>query len=143
IYPDHWYGTAIRFGAFANGVEAPATPLDNSTSSSNGSVYLQLSGATNASRATVPCTNVTGVVTLSYVAATRTVTGYFNGTPVGSYALADCGSTPALTLAVWGGSGKVAVPAGTDTASNFFAGPLPGSPQPPPFQWARRVASTT
>jgi hypothetical protein len=143
IYPHGWYGTAIRFGSVTNGTSAPVTPLGSSLPSSNGSVYLQLSGATNGSPGTVPCSNVTGVVTLCYDAPTATATGYFNGTPIGSCSLAGWGADPPLSLAVWGGSGKVAVPAGTDMASNFFAGTLPASAKAPPWQWARHVASTT
>jgi hypothetical protein len=126
IYPDGWYGTAIRFGALTNGVENVTTALGNSLPSSNGSVYLPLSGGTSASAGTESFSNVTGVLTLSYNASTSTVMGYYNGTPVGSYSLAGWGSKPPLTLVVWGGSGSgVDVPAVTDTGSNFYAGPLP------------------
>jgi len=126
IYPDGWYGTAVRFGALTNGDEDVTTALGNSLSSPNGSVYLPLSGGTNASAGTESFSDVTGVLKLIYNASANTVTGYYNGTPVGSYSLASWGSNPPLTLAVWGGSGSgVAVPAGTDTASNFYAGPLP------------------
>ena len=38
IYPDGWYGTAVRFGAQTNGVENVTTALGNSLPSSNGSV---------------------------------------------------------------------------------------------------------
>jgi hypothetical protein len=126
IYPDGWYGTAVRFGAQTNGVENVTTALGNSLPSSNGSVYLPLSGGTNALAGTESFSNVTGVLTLSYNASTSTVTGYYNGTPIGSYSLASWGSNPPLSLAVWGGSGSgVDVPVGTDTASNFFAGVAP------------------
>ncbi len=122
IYPNGWYGTAIRFGAFTNGNPDATTLLGSSQSSGDGSVYLQLSGATNGTAGTEPFSNVTGVVTLSYNAATSNLTGYFNGNPVGSYLLGRWGSNPPLTLAVWGGSGSgVNVLPGTDTAVNFSA----------------------
>jgi hypothetical protein len=126
IYPDGWYGTAIRFGASTNGSPVCATPLGTSlTSPACNGVYLPLSGTTSASPADVWCSNVTGVVTLTYSASTNTVTGYFNGIPVGSYSLAGWPPNPPLTLVVWGYSGKVAVLAGTATASSFYAGPSP------------------
>ena len=122
IYPNGWYGTAVRFGAFTNGNPDATTPLGTSQPSGDGSVYLQLSGATNGTAGSEPFSNVTGVVTLSYNAATSNLTGYFNGNAVGSYSLARWGANPALTLAVWGGSGSgVEVPPGTDTAVNFSA----------------------
>jgi hypothetical protein len=64
IYPDVWYGTAVRFGANKNGAPDVVTPLDGSLPSSNGSVYLPLSGGTSASAGTETFSNVTGVLTL-------------------------------------------------------------------------------
>ena len=141
ILPHGWYGTAARFGAQLNRNPEVTTPLDGSLPSSNGSVYLPFSEGTNSTVAAESLNAVAGVLTLSYIASTKTVTAYYNGIPVGSYSLAGWGANPSLTLAVWGGSGSgVAVPAGTDTASDFQLG---GSPLPtPPFVWAKRVAST-
>ena len=122
IYPAGWYGTAVRFGALTG----TTTALGNSLTSPNGSVYLPLSGGTNGSAATEAFSDVTGNLKLIYSASTKIVVAYYNGTPVGSYSLASWGSNPPLGLAVWGGSGKgVDVPGGTDTASSFYAGPLP------------------
>ena len=132
IYPHGWYGTAVRFGAYKNWVADVATPLGNSLPSSDGTVYLPLSARTNASAATESISAATGVVTLTYNAAANTATGYYNGTPVGSYSLAGWGFNPPLTLAVYGDSEleSVVVPAGTVTASNFYVGPLTvGTPQ--------------
>ena len=62
-----------------------------------------------------------GVLTLTFDPSTDTLTGYFNGTPVASISLVGWGPNPSLTLAVVGLSGEgINVPAGTDTASNFF-----------------------
>src|SRR5208282_3564806 len=81
-----------------------------------------LSGATNASAATESVGAVSCVVTLSYAASTETVTGYYGGTPVGSYSIAGWGSNPSLTLYVVGSSGEgIGVTAGADTATNFNA----------------------
>ena len=122
IYPDGWYGTAVRFGAITNGAPDATTLLGSSLPSSNGSVYLPLSGGTNATPATESFSDVNGLLTLVYNPAIKTVTGYYNGTPVGSYSLAHWGSSPPLTLAVWGGSGSgVNVPAATDTALDLSA----------------------
>jgi len=130
IYPHGWYGTAVRFGANKNGVADLTTPLDGSAPSPDGSVYLPLSGGTNGSPASESIPGVTGVVTLTYDSAAQTITGYYNGVPVGQYPLAGWGPTPPLSLAVWGGSGKgVEVPAGTATAGSFYASSL--DPTPP------------
>ena len=122
IYPNGWHGTAIRFGAIDNKIEDSTTRLGNSVYSPNGSVYLQLSGETNASDAMESFSNVTGVLTLAYQASTATMTGFFNGVPVGSYSLGISTLSLPLTLVVWGGSGSgVPVPAGSDTANEFSA----------------------
>jgi hypothetical protein len=124
IYPDGWYGTAARFAALTNrNASVFATPLGNSLPSTDGSVYLPLSAATNAAAATESMSAATGALTLNYTASTSTVTGFYNGTPVGSYSLAGWGSNPPLTLAVYGNSEveSVVVSAGTVTASNFAA----------------------
>jgi hypothetical protein len=126
IYPHGWYGTAVRFLANKNRSVDATTPLGNSLPSSNGSVYLPLSGGTNAVAGTESISAASGTLTLNYNVATKTVTSYYDGTPVGSYSLAGWGLNPPLTLVVWGGSGSgVDVPAGTDTANNFFAGMVP------------------
>ena len=107
-YPDGFYGTVARFAAKANGVGAVTTPLSNSLSSSGGGSYLQLSGQTGPpdSPSTESISAVSGVLTLSFNASTDILTGYYNGTPVGSYSLAGWGSNPPMTLVVSGGSGE-------------------------------------
>jgi hypothetical protein len=125
-FPYGFYGTAAKFGASMNGVEDVTTPLDNSYPNSGGGAYLPLSGGTNDGPVTESISNATGVLTLSYNASTKTVAGYYDATPVASYSLASWGSNPPLTLIVVGGSGKGAgASAGTVTASDFYAGPLP------------------
>jgi hypothetical protein len=120
-YPDGYYGTAARFAGQMAGAGVATTPLGNSQSS-HGSSYLQLSGGTGPpdSPATESISAASGVLTLSYDVSANIVTGYYNGTPIGSSSLAGWGSNPALTLFVNGGSGGVSVAAGTDTASNFY-----------------------
>jgi hypothetical protein len=62
------------------------------------------------------------VLGLTYDPATVTLTGKVGGS-IGSISLTNWGPNPSLTLAVVGASGYgVNVPAGTDTASDFFAG---------------------
>jgi hypothetical protein len=98
------------------------TPL-GSSSDNDGISYQQLSGGTNASPTTESVNAASGVLTLINDAATDTLTGYYNGAPVGSISLASWGPSPSLLLAVVGFSAYgINVPAGTDTASNFFAG---------------------
>jgi len=123
---DGWYGTGARFLARLNGANEDTTPLGASVYD-NGDSSLPLSGATNATAATESMGAVSGVVTLGYDASTETVTGYCNGTPVGSYSIAGWGSKTTLTLYVFGSSGNMNVPAGADTASNFYASASPVS----------------
>ena len=128
IYPQGWYGTTARFGANKNGGADVVIRWGSSLASSNGSVYLPFTQATNTSPATESFSSVTGVLTLSYNASTNILTGYYNGIPVGSYSLAGWGSNPSLALVVYAASGKgITVPAGTATAGFFFAGLLPVS----------------
>jgi hypothetical protein len=120
--PDGWYGTGAHFLARLNGTNEDTTPLGASVYN-NGDSSLALSGATNTMAATESIGAVSGVVTLGYNASTETVTGYYNGTPVGSYSIAGWGTNLTLTLYVFGSSGEgIGVPAGVDTATNFIAG---------------------
>src|ERR1035441_733311 len=119
-YPNGWYGSAARFSVHTNGVGAQTTPLNGSMTSSGGGVYLPLCGGTHipAAPETICATN--GVLGLNYATSGNTLTGYFNGTPVGSFSLPGWGTNPPLILAVLGGSGEgVGAPAGTVTATNF------------------------
>ena len=126
IFPHGWYGTAARFAANKNGSAEVTMALGNSLPSSNGGVYLPLSGATNDLAATESIGSASGVLTFNYNASINTLTGCYNGIPVGSYSLAGWGFNPPLTIVVWGGSGAgVAVSAGTDTAGNFSASLVP------------------
>jgi hypothetical protein len=123
--PDGWYGTGAYLLARLNGTYEDTTPLGASVYD-NGVSGLALSGATNAMAATESIGAVSGVVTLDYDASTETVTGYYNGTPVASYSIAGWGSDPKLTLYVFGSSGiGIVVPAGGETASNFYASASP------------------
>jgi Beta-propeller repeat len=137
--PDGFYGTVVQFAAVANGGTNAATPLGGSTYFPDGNL-LVLSGETNESPATESLNGASGVLTLSCDASTKTVTGYFNGTPVGSYSPDSWSDNPTLTLAVDGISGEgVDVPAGTATASDFSVS-VSAAAQ---FQWGRRIASAT
>jgi hypothetical protein len=128
IYPEGWYGTAVRFVALTNrNASVVLTPLGNSLPSRDGSVYLPLTGGTNTSAGTESMSRATGVLTLSYSASTSILTGYYDGTAVSSYCLAGWGLNPPLTLSVFGNSEveSVVVSEGTVTGSNFYAGLLP------------------
>ena len=117
-YPNGIYGTVALFNTDSGD---STTPLGNS-SLFNGASFLVLSGGTNTLDANESITNSAGaaVLTLSYEASTQTVTGYYNGTPIGSYSPASWGYEPSLTLAVVGSSGEgISVPTGMDAASNF------------------------
>lgn len=124
------YGNGVPFTALVNGQGVQTTPLDGSQLQHNGTSLLQLSSGTATGPATETNDAVSGVLTLSFSAATDTLTGYYDGTPVGSISLSNWGSNPSLALAVVGLSGGgVAVSAGTDTASNFSVGEsLPQNP---------------
>ena len=120
--PEGLYGTGARFLSRLNGQNEDTTPL-GASDYDNGDSSLVISGTSNAVAATESVGAVSGVVTLDYNASTETVTGYYNGTPVGSYSIASWGSNPALTLYVFGSSGEgINVPADTDTGTNFDAG---------------------
>ncbi len=123
-WPDAWYGTGAYFAASLNGTNEDTTPLGASFYH-NGHSGLALSGATNAVAATESIGAVSGVVALDYDASTETVTGYYNGTPVGSYSIAGWGSTTNLTLYVFGTSSYFGVPAGAETGGTFYASPSP------------------
>ena len=130
--PDYsLYGTGAIFAAKINGENVQTTPLDGSQLFNNGTSLLPISAGTNASPATETINAASGVLTLIFNPYTDTLTGYYNGTPVGSISLTGWGSNPSLTLAVVGVSGYgVNVPAGTDTASNFLV-VTPSQPPPP------------
>jgi len=121
-FPHGYYGIGSHFLARLNDENLDTTPLGTSEHV-NGDSLLPLSGATNTVAATESIGAIAGVVTLSYDAVTETVTGYYNGIPVGRYSITGWGSNPALTLYVFGSSGEgLAVPADADTATNFNAG---------------------
>jgi hypothetical protein len=118
----NFYGTEVYFEAVTNGQNLPTTPLGNS-SYEDGTSYQLLSGGTSSSPVTESINAASGVLTLTNDAATDTLSGYYNGAPVGSISLTRWGPNPLLTLVVVGFSGYgINVPAGTDTASNFYAG---------------------
>ena len=118
----NFYGTEVFFEALTNGQNLPTTPLGNS-SNSGGTSYQLLSGGTSSSPITESINAASGVLVLTNNASTDTLSGYYNGAPVGSISLTRWGPNPSLTLAVVGFSGYgINVPAGTDTASHFFAG---------------------
>ena len=124
--PNYFYGTMARFEADKNGVGQSTTPLGSSVTQM-GTSCLELSGGTSSTISSQSISAATGVVTISYNASTNIVTGYYNGTPVGSYSIASFGSNQ-LTLGVGGYSGEgVNVTAGTDTATNFFVDPFSGT----------------
>jgi Beta-propeller repeat len=135
--PDGFYGTVVQFAAVTSGGANAATPLGGSTHFPDGNL-LVLSGGTNESPATESLSGASGVLTLGYDASTKTVTGYFNGTPAGSYSPDSWSNNPKLTLAVDGISGEgVDVSTGTATASDFSV----SASALAQFQWARRIAS--
>ena len=124
-FPDGYYGTAASLHARTNGNADVTVPLGASIAVQGDSVLL-LSPNYAAAPATESLPAVSGTISLNYNAALNTVTGYYNGTPVGSYSLTGWGDNPPLTLGVAADSGEgVLVPSGTATASNFFAGMLP------------------
>lgn len=88
-FPNGFYGTGATLRGRTNGNDDVTTALGASQLIQGGSVLL-LSGATNASPATESISAVTATLTISYNASMKTVTGYCNGTPVGSYSLAGC-----------------------------------------------------
>jgi uncharacterized repeat protein (TIGR03803 family) len=132
------YGTAVLFEAVNNGRTIPTTPLGNSSNLGGTSYQILSGGGTSISPITETISAASGVLTFTNNASTDTLTGYYNGNPVGSISLASWGSNPSLTLCVVGFSGwGVNVPAGTDTASNFFASTLPVFTSAPVFQSAK------
>jgi hypothetical protein len=121
-YIDGYYGTGSAFAATTNGALEATMPLGKSEYL-NGECIVHFTAATNLGAATESLPESTGVVTLSYEPSDNTVTGYCNGTALGSFSLASWGSHPALTLYVFGASAEgIAVPASTATATNFSAG---------------------
>ena len=123
-FPNGFYGTGVTLRGRTNGNDDVTMPLGASQLIQGGSVLL-LSGGTTASPATESISAVTGVLTLNYNASLNTVTGYYNGAPIGSYSLASWGANLPLTLFVAGSSGEgIGASTGTATASNFYAGPL-------------------
>ena len=117
--PDDYFGTSVQFIAANASGNVATTPL-GSSSTYNGVSYVTFSGGTAATATTETLAAVSGVINLSYDASTNTVTGYYNGNPVGSYSLAGWGTNPTLTLSVEGESKSIPVAAGDDTASQFF-----------------------
>jgi sugar lactone lactonase YvrE len=115
------YGAVTAFEAVTNNQNLATTPLGGS-SDNDGISYQHLSGGTNASPTTELVNAASGVLTLTNDPATDTLTGYYNGAPVGSISLASWGPNPSLLLAVVGFSAYgINVPAGTDTGGNFSA----------------------
>lgn len=86
--PNGVYGASAMFVAKKD----VTTPLGSSVSF-NGVSYLALSGGTNTPAATKSISAVTGVLTLTFNAASATLTGYYNGTNVASYSLTNWGKT--------------------------------------------------
>lgn len=120
-FANYGYGTVTSFLAQKNGTSQTTTPSGTSTIY-NGASYVKLTGGTSVSIGTQAISAATGYVNLSYNSITNTVTGYYNGTAIGSYSLATWGSNPTLSLGVVGFSGEsYAVAAGTDTGSSFYA----------------------
>jgi hypothetical protein len=118
------YGTMVLFEAVTNNQNLATTPLGNSGTFPGGTSYQLLSGGTNSAATAESINAASGVLTLTNDAAKGILTGYYNGSPVGSISLASWGPHPSLSIAVVGFSAYgVNVPAGTDTASNFFASP--------------------
>jgi sugar lactone lactonase YvrE len=137
------YGNGVAFTTKVNGTNAQTTPLNGSQLQNNGTSLLYLPPTGSASGpATETNSAVSGVLTLEFSKASDVLTAFYNGTPVGSISLSNWSAQPTLTLAVLGLSGEgIAVPAGTDTASNltvtgsltiptvqFTASPTNGSP---------------
>ena len=119
------YGTGAPFAATRNGQNIQTTPLDGSELQHNGTSILLLTVATNLSPAIESIGAVSGVLTFTNNASTDTLTGYYNGIPVGSISLTNWGPNPSLILYVVGLSGEgIGVSAGTDTATGFSSGTL-------------------
>jgi phospholipase/lecithinase/hemolysin len=121
--PANTYGTVAIFSDKVSGTQQTTTPLGGQLIGS-GASDLFISSGTSTSPVTEPIGAVSGQLTLSYNASTTTVTGYYNGTAVGSFQVpAAWGTNPPLTLVVVGFSEEeAAVPAGTDTGNSFNAG---------------------
>ncbi len=124
----NFYGTTVVFEAVTNNQDLATTPLGGS-GTRGGLSYRLLFGGTDASPASEPVAPVSGVLTLTNDASTGALTGYYNGSPVGSIPLDSWGHNPAMFVAVVGFSGYgVAVGAGTDTGGNFSAQPVVSLP---------------
>ena len=121
--PNGFYGTSVALLAQTNDYNDITAPL-GSSQLVHGVSWVQLSGTTTSpnSPATESINAVTGVLTLSFNSATEIVTGYYNGTAIGSYSLAKLGYDFPLTFGILGRSSDgCQVPVGMDTASNFSA----------------------
>jgi len=118
---DNFYGTEVFFEALAHGTNLP-TIRQGLAFYNDGVCYIALTSATSGSPTTESVAAASNVLGLTYDPATVTLTGKVGGS-IGSISLTNWGPNPSLTLAVVGASGYgVNVPAGTDTASDFFAG---------------------
>jgi len=113
------YGTAAVLKAVVNGDNDATTPLGGSQNVA-GTSFLEISGGSGSSPSTQSINAASGVLTFTNNPSTGILTGYFNGSPVGSVSLADWGNNLSLTLYVAGFSGEgVGVSSGTDPANNF------------------------
>ena len=133
ITPPNAYGTAVSLVATKDNVNQATTASSAAgVSLYNGTIsVMKLSGSTSGAAGFQQINQVSGVVLLSYNATTNTVTGYYNGIPIGSFSLSSWGSSPSVGLGVLGFSGEGAsVSTNFDTAYNFYA-----SNTPPPRRW--------
>ena len=103
----HSYGTVVALDTAGNMGETGFISI------------LPLTGLTLAPVSTESLDEAIGNLTFSYNAAANTLTGYYNGSFVGSYSLKAWGSHPPLTLVVFGSSRRTEVSLGTVTASEF------------------------
>ena len=127
-YPGGLYGTLTKFFAQTNGNNDLTIPLGASTPLVGESIF-SFSAAASSLNVAEAVGAVGGQLTLIYAADSNTVTGFYNGNPVGSYSLAGWGVNVPLTLVVVGTSGQgIAIPSGTVTATNFYAGIVPANP---------------
>jgi hypothetical protein len=122
--PGNFYGALAKFTARPNGdPPADTTTLGTSEHLPNGASDQIIFGGTNDLPTTELIGEVNGILTLAFNPSTGTITGYLNGSPVGSYSLAIWGPNPPLTLVVAGFSEEGAdVPAGTAAAGGFSVG---------------------
>jgi hypothetical protein len=85
---NNFYGTVVIFQAVTNGQNLATTPLSGS-GSFDGFGLRVFSGGEDASPTTETINAASGALTLSNEASTGTLTGYYNGSPVGSISLAS------------------------------------------------------